>query len=33
MGCACDFGKRELKKAKRNAAKKDDFETITGGLF
>ncbi len=33
MGCACDFGKKEIKKVRRKACRNDDFETITGGLI
>lgn len=33
MGCACDLGMNEVKKARKRAAKKDDFERITGGLI
>ncbi len=33
MGCACDLGRSEVKKARRRSNKKDDFETITGGLI
>lgn len=33
MGCACDLGRSEVKKARKRAARKDDFETITGGLI
>lgn len=31
--CACDLGMDSVKAARRKAAKKDDFETITGELI
>ncbi len=33
MGCACDLGVKEVKKARKRASQADDFETITGGLI
>lgn len=33
MGCACDLGVKEIKKARKRSKITDDFETITGGLI
>jgi len=33
MGCACDLGVKEIKKARKRSKKKDDFQTITMGLI